>query len=94
MKAPRVLLFVLDRGFVVVGLAEPDPDLAFHWLLKPGRTVRRWGTSNGLAELVRGPTADTVLDDPATRHVPFRSVIEILEVDERAWRTALALTGD
>jgi hypothetical protein len=86
---PRTLLFVLDRGFVVVGRAELDPDLAFHWLLKPGRTVRRWGTTKGLAELKDGPLTNTVLDDPVTRHVPFRSVIEIIEVGEKAWRRAL-----
>lgn len=82
---PRPYLFVLDRGFVVVGLAQPDPDLALHWLLDPGRTVRRWGTTEGLAQLVRGPTTETVLDAPATRHVPFRSIIEILEVEEASW---------
>jgi len=55
MMEPRVRLYVLDRGFVVIGRAELDPELAFHWLLKPGRTVRRWGTTKGLAELRNGP---------------------------------------
>jgi hypothetical protein len=89
MTDPRTLLFVLDRGFVVVGRARLDPYLAFAWLLEPGRTVRRWGTSKGLAELVGGPTRETVLDPPAVRHVPFRAVIEIIEVSEEKWANHL-----
>lgn len=78
-------IFVLDRGFVVVGRAEIDPDLAFHWKLSPGRTVRRWGTTEGIAQLKDGPLAATVLDLPAVRHVPFRAVIELIEVEETKW---------
>lgn len=83
-------LFVLDRGFVVIGKAEIDPDLAFHWKLSPGRTVRRWGTTRGLSQLCDGPLQATVLDDPAIRHVPFRSVIEMIEVREDKWANHLS----
>ena len=80
-----IFIFVLDRGFVVVGRAELSTELVFTWHLTPGRTVRRWGTTRGLAELVNGPTANTVLDDPAERFIPFRSVIEIIKVEEEKW---------
>jgi len=83
-------IFVLDRGFVLVGRAEIDPDLAFHWKLSPGRTVRRWGTTQGLTQLQDGPLANTVLDLPAVRHVPFRAVLEIIEVSEEKWKKHLS----
>lgn len=91
MTGVRTLLFVLDRGFVVVGRASLYPDLAFTWRLDPGRTVRRWGTTQGLAQLKDGPTGDTMLDAPAARLVPFRSIIEILEVSEEAWAPHLSV---
>lgn len=80
----RCFLFVLDRGFVVVGMAEPDPEFAFHWLVR-GRTVRRWGTTDGLAELQNGPRPQTTLDPVVIRHIPWRSIIEIQEVNQDSW---------
>lgn len=29
-------IFVVDRGFVIVGKAEIDSELALHWKLSPG----------------------------------------------------------
>jgi hypothetical protein len=84
-----IKILVLDRGFVKVGRVSSHPTLAFHWLLSPARTIRNWGTSNGLGELVKGPTDNTVLDLPTTSTIPFRAVIEIIDVDEREWKTYL-----
>jgi hypothetical protein len=89
MDAERIYIFVLDRGFVVVGRASISSELLHHWRLAPGRTIRQWGTTQGLAELVNGPTVNTVLDVPAHRLVPFRSIIEILEVDQEKWEPHL-----
>lgn len=89
----KTCIFVLDRGFVVVGVAHLDPDLAFHWLLKPGRTVRIWGTTEGVAELCGGPIrGKTILDKAAIRHIPFRAVIDILEADEKKWKHHLSMS--
>jgi hypothetical protein len=82
MKGPLLAIFVLDRGFVTVGRAEIDPELAFHWRIV-GRTVRHWGTKDGLAELCDGPLPDTVLDRLCVRHTPFRSIIDILEINKK-----------
>lgn len=83
-------LFVLDRGFVVVGNAEVSTELAFTWKLSPGRTVRRWGTTHGLTELKNGPLRETVLDPPAVEYVPFRAVLRIIEVSEEKWKKHLS----
>ena len=74
-----IFIFVLDRGFVVVGEAELSKDLALHWHLPRSRTVRNWGTSQGLSELCDGPVeGKTVLDPVCERVTPFRSVLDML----------------
>lgn len=91
-----IKIIVLDRGFVKVGTLERHPELAFHWLLR-GRTIRRWGTTEGHIELCDGPTPNTVLDSvPSTKSavstIPFRAVIEILnctEAGEKKWKKML-----
>ena len=88
----KTCIFVLDRGFVLVGVAHIDPDIAFHWLLKPGRTIRTWGTSEGLAELCEGPVqGKTVLDKATVRRIPFRAIIEIMEASDTKWSKHLSM---
>lgn len=90
----EVLLFVLDRGFVVIGIASIYDKMVFTWRLTPGRTVRRWGTTNGLAELQDGPLENTILDPPTNRRIPFRSIIEIHEVNRDKWMPHLKVSSD
>jgi hypothetical protein len=86
----RIRIMVLDRGRVKVGLVEPHPELPFHWLIRSGRIIRRWGTTSGLEQIANGgPTPDTVLDDPCDTSCPYRAVLEILEVDQRKWEKHL-----
>ncbi len=86
-----VRIIVLDRGFVCVGTLEPHPDFAFHWLFT-GRTIRRWGTTQGLAELTEGPLNNTVLDAPETSDIPWRAVLKTLHVSEEKWLPHLSPT--
>ncbi len=90
---PCMYIFVLDRGFVVVGEAVVSTDYAFTWHVKSGCTVRRWGTTNGLAQLKDGPTNETITDGVCERYIPFRSEIERLVVSEKgakAWKKRLS----
>lgn len=81
-----ICIMVLDRGHVLVGHVERHPDLAFHWLVKNARVIRRWGTERGLAQLANeGPTSHTQLDDPCDEAHPFRAVIRILDTKEGVW---------
>jgi hypothetical protein len=84
-ETPTVAIIVADRGHVLVGRLSRHPDLAFHWRLEPGRIIRRWGTSEGLAQLARGPLESTVLDAPANVSVPFRAVLYILDAEAEGW---------
>ena len=88
---PRI--FVLDRGFVVVGEAEVSRDLALHWHMRRSRTVRVWGTTDGLSQLKDGPLDATVLDPVVERTTPFRSVLDILHLSPegvRKWTKSLS----
>ena len=85
----RIRLFVLDRGFVVIGRASISDELVHHWRLSVGRTVRVWGTTEGLAQLRDGPTPATKLDVPTARLIPFRAVIDILDVEQEPWESHL-----
>jgi hypothetical protein len=85
-------IFVLDRGFVIVGEAELHEELALCWHMPRSRTIRGWGSSEGLAELKDGPLPGTVLDSVCERSTPFRSVLDIIHLTpkgEHAWRKAL-----
>lgn len=81
----------LDRGIVKVGYLERHPELAFHWFLRHARIIRNWGTTEGLEQIAEdGPTPQTKLDRLSRgSSIPFRAVIEIIEVEENKWRSHL-----
>jgi hypothetical protein len=82
----QIRILVLDRGRVNVGYLERHPTLAFHWILRNARIIRRWGTSEGLEQIAAdGPTSNTLLDRPCNKEIPWRAVLEILECREEAW---------
>ena len=88
-----VRIIVLDRGFVYACRC-PDPQQHALWLpYADRRTVRRWGTTAGLGELVGGPLADTVLDAlvPAGQ-VPVRAILDVMEVEQDKWEPHLLAT--
>lgn len=90
----RVRIFVLDRGHVKVARSV-EPQQHCLWLpVTDSRTVRRWGTTGGLAELCDGPTAETVLDNlcPA-ESIPVRAILTVMEVTDKgveAWERHLS----
>lgn len=89
-----LFIFVCDRGFVIVGEAELHEGLALWWHLPRSRTIRSWGTSEGLSQLINGPLPGTILDPVCERSLPFRSVIDIIHVTPagaRAWKEVLKL---
>lgn len=86
-----IRMLVLDRGFVYVCRC-PDPQRHALWLpYRDRRTVRRWGTTQGLGELVSGPTNETVLDAlvPAGT-VPVRAILDVTEVEQDKWERHLS----
>lgn len=78
-------LVIADRGHVWIGRAVTRGDWTH---IAAGRVVRRWGTTEGVNQLVKGPTPSTKLDAPADLKVATRAVIAIVPVEESAWPNA------
>jgi hypothetical protein len=86
----RIVILVMDRGLVKIGYLSLCPNLAFHWNLRRCRVIRRWGTTGGLAQLQTGPTETTKLDTLHNSIVPYRAVLDIIEVEQEAWKSHLS----
>lgn len=78
----NVEIVIGQRGWVWVG--EVLSDTPYELKLR-ARCVSRWGTKRGLAELVRGPTKDTALDDIADTKIHPLAVVARIVCDGDAW---------
>ncbi len=83
-----VAIVVLDRGFVYVGRVTVDGDWC---VIESAKNIRVWGTTNGLGELVNGPTKDTKLDTVGNVRAPMRAVISIIDAKDEGWKSSLSL---
>lgn len=68
-------IVVLDRGFVYVGNVARTADF---FKLSDAKNIRRWGTINGLGELVNGPLSETILDPCGEVLIPEKSIIHMI----------------
>ena len=75
-------IVVLDRGFVYIGKVTVENDWC---VVENAKNIRVWGTTNGLGELVKGPTKSTKLDQVGTLRAPMRAVIHIIDVEADKW---------
>lgn len=81
--AHGLCLVIADRGWVWVGEVETDSGFAY---IKGARTVRRWGTTQGVGQLAsQGPTSNTTLDAPADMKVRFGAVIALVPCEQSKW---------
>ena len=78
---------VLQRGWVYVGKFSQSGEMC---KLENASCIRRWGTSKGLGELVKGPTQNTVLDKAGTVEFHILTAVNLIEVDGEAWAKHLA----
>lgn len=78
-----IRILVLEGGFVFVCRC-PDPSGYPFWLPYTNRrTIRRWGTSQGLSELANGPLSTTQLDAVLPEgQCPVRAIIDVMNVTE------------
>ena len=80
-------IYVMDRGFVLVG--EPQPESLSNALfvtLNCCGVVRRWGTTKGLGELAaNGPLRETVIDrEPDGVEIAKMHTFRVIPCDKRA----------
>lgn len=66
---------VLDRGFVYVGQCQVKDETL---TITKCRNIRRWGTTKGLGELVKGPLESTQVDEVGTVIAPVRALIHLI----------------
>ena len=79
-----IAIVVADRGFVYVGEVEVDDDWC---IVTNAKNIRVWGTTQGLGELVNGPTKNTKLDAVGTVRIPMRAVISLIDVKADSWKS-------
>lgn len=75
-------IVVLQRGWVLIGDYAEDGDRV---LLSNASVIERWGTTQGLGELVNGPTSNTVLRKAGSVEAHRLGVILTLAVDGSKW---------
>ena len=69
------------------GRVEADGDQV---TLTNARCIRKWGTKQGLGQLVGGPTAQTILDPAGTVRLHVLAVVATYDASEDGWKAALA----
>jgi hypothetical protein len=80
-----IKIVVIERGFVYVGRVEVD-DTTDNVTISGARSLIRWGSSQHLGELVRGPLEETRLGAPCTVQVRDSQIVHMIEVDKDAWK--------
>lgn len=81
-------IYVMDRGWAIVGDGRPDPANPLFVRLSRCATIRRWGTASGLGQLaMSGPLENTKLDaEPDGVRVNLLFVAREIPCDEEAWK--------
>ena len=85
LKASRgsdVRIVIGQRGWVWVGYYSQDGDEV---TIRNAKTIRVWGTTEGLGELINGPTRKTRLDHAGTVHLHVLAIIASKECDASKW---------
>lgn len=94
MTEERIRILVLDRGFVMVCRCTDPMQYGFWIPVHDARTIRRWGTSEGLAELYDGPLSGTILDKMIPQEtIPTRAILRVLEVEQSKWEPHLKVSS-
>jgi len=75
-------IVVGHRGFVWIGNVTETGDQV---TITNARNIRRWGTTQGLGQLVNGPTQETKLDPVGVVRLHRFGVIATYDVNAEAW---------
>ncbi len=72
-----IRIVIAQRGFVFVGHYSREEN---EIVIRKARSIRRWGTTRGLGQLVTGPTSETKLDEAGTVRLHPLQVVATLDV--------------
>lgn len=78
-------IIVVEAGWVLA-VETPDYKLESNVVSKNARVIRRWGTTDGLAQLaLRGPTNDTQLEPCSVVCIPASKILMAFVVESEGW---------
>jgi hypothetical protein len=78
-------IVVVESGWVFA-VDCPDVQLGQHIEARQAKVIRKWGTSDGLAQLaIQGPTPNTELEPCSLVSVPAGKVLIIMVVSSAGW---------
>lgn len=88
----QLYIFVMERGFVLVGVPSQKKDDFLFWELTKCAVVRNWGTDKGLGQLaLEGPTSKTILDrEPDYTEISKRATYRRIPCSAKGWKKWLA----
>ena len=78
-----IRILVLQRGWVIVGRVASVDETEI--VITGASTIRAWGTTKGLGELVDGPTSSTKLDPCGVCRVHPLAVVLSIDTKESTW---------
>lgn len=79
-----IRIVVLQRGWVYVGRFEKEGNLC---KLHNASCIRQWGTTNGLPQLVNGPTSSTKLDKcEGVVEFDWLTVVHTISCNPEKWK--------
>lgn len=81
-----IRIVVLQRGWVAIGKFSQQEE---ECKLSPAATIRVWGTTKGLGELVEGPTSTTKLDLCPSILFNEASCILMMPANESVWKSKI-----
>ena len=85
----EICIVNLQRGHIYVGIFKrvDESDCVMH----KSHTIRRWGTTKGLGELVEnGPLENTVLDkNYGTVYFDYLTVVSVIVCNQKKWENIL-----
>lgn len=93
----KIVIATGERGLTYVGRlvrigVDPALQLPCFVFAPGGAVVRRWGTDAGLAQLVAGKRAETILDySDAPMYLPAVGAVSIFPVKQEAWEKEVPL---
>lgn len=82
----KIKIVILQRGWVYIGEFSQEGQKC---TLTNASSVRFWGTTKGLGELVSGPTDKTRLDKAGTVTFHELTVVGIIDVEDAKWNGKL-----
>jgi len=88
----QLYIFVMERGFVLVGMPQQNSDNFLFWNLTSCGVVRNWGTTEGLGQLAReGPRTETKIDrEPDGTEISKHATYRRIPCNMKAWKKWLS----